>query len=276
MNNFARHYVATDADRRNRYQNPDFKIKKLLRKFQNSKFGFYCPKKVSALFFNKAVRRMADTRQFSLDPIFARCLFGEKLILSVPTQIIQRHTNPWLTLFGKNYCIQDYFLCDAQLDGVAGEISNLFTIREAEELIALGWDYRKAECYQNYRIALKANKLIRRQNVLLDSIEKIDQYFEKFKALHDSIKKHGLVSSNSNSSIKKSILTQRNIGVAIDQNGTLIKLSNGKHRYALAHALNLPFIPVEINMVHCGLLQDTDSCVDPYNKMYRLLDSGFW
>ena len=48
--------------------------------------------------------------------------------------------------------------------------------------------------------------------------------------------------------------TERDIGVAITETGELIRHLGGKHRTAIAQALNLPTMPVEIRMVHTGWL----------------------
>lgn len=49
----------------------------------------------------------------------------------------------------------------------------------------------------------------------------------------------------------------REIGVALDRDGAVIKLHGGKHRFALAVAHQLPTIPVELRMVHAQLLAST-------------------
>jgi hypothetical protein len=42
--------------------------------------------------------------------------------------------------------------------------------------------------------------------------------------------------------------------VAINENGELIRHLGGKHRTAIAQALKLPSLPVEIRLVHTGWL----------------------
>jgi hypothetical protein len=48
--------------------------------------------------------------------------------------------------------------------------------------------------------------------------------------------------------------TERDIGVAITETGELIRHLGGKHRTAIAQALKLPSIPVEVRMVHTSWL----------------------
>ncbi len=47
---------------------------------------------------------------------------------------------------------------------------------------------------------------------------------------------------------------ERDIGVAIDADGRLVRHTNGKHRMAAALALGIERIPVEIRLVHTGWL----------------------
>lgn len=61
--------------------------------------------------------------------------------------------------------------------------------------------------------------------------------------------------SNAQISQRSTQQPDREIGIAIDHRGNIIKLQGGQHRFALAKLLNISHIPVEIRMVHTDLLQ---------------------
>ena len=50
-------------------------------------------------------------------------------------------------------------------------------------------------------------------------------------------------------------LGEQDIGVAIDATGRLCKLPGGQHRFAIARALGLSEIPVQVRMLHVDVLQ---------------------
>lgn len=81
------------------------------------------------------------------------------------------------------------------------------------------------------------------------SIEELNHYFESLIELKSSIENDGYLSQRDLNQKKN----DDEIGVFVDRNGKLIKPENnfsGTHRFAIAKALNLPFVYVNVVAVH--------------------------
>ena len=99
-------------------------------------------------------------------------------------------------------------------------------------------------------------------DVPLDSERVIDAYFEHYLYLIESIRRSGVlprieVPRSTADSLVRSAKTEkeeREIQIAIGPEGELLRLGTGRHRTAIAQALELELIPVEIRLIHAKWL----------------------
>lgn len=137
------------------------------------------------------------------------------------------------------------------------EIIDLYKNRE---------NYREGRHYKRYAGQIAKGETVHRNRIALDTADKLDGYFEYYLALISDIEKNGVV-PHSDLGLRGQTgrrhrwtrtfwqdFAERDIGVAIDADGRLVRHTNGKHRMAVALALGLPRIPVEIRMVHARWL----------------------
>lgn len=105
----------------------------------------------------------------------------------------------------------------------------------------------------------------RRNGVPLDSLARIEAYFDHYRRLRDSIAAHGLASREAvPAAAREGALStvrgpgaerrERDIGLAVGRSGRFIRLVGGRHRTAIAQRLKLPRIPVQIRLVHVDWL----------------------
>lgn len=134
---------------------------------------------------------------------------------------------------------------------------------EAAELLAADLRFADTRVYGRYRRRSEAGRPMVRNRVVLDSVERVDAYFEAFVSLFASIRENGLQ--------RRAQWTRRDrrrpsyrpwaaewneqdIGVALTADGRLCKLPGGQHRFAIARALGLSRVPVQLRLLHVGAL----------------------
>lgn len=205
-------------------------------------------------FFKHHLQLIHQGSAFSLHPLYAQYFFKQKLIIQLPIQRIEHAMHDWVQCNAQHLHTSDYFLSNQDLLSISHPVENILAYRHAKELLAADWNYQSTKAYQYFSTAVSKGKPIKKQHVLLDSTTAIDAYFERFQQLYLSIQNHGLL-SNAQISQRSTQQPDREIGIAIDRRGNIIKLQGGQHRFALAKLLNISHIPVEIRMVHTDLLQ---------------------
>ncbi len=204
-------------------------------------------------FFNRAMQVASNRSRFALYPAWVQYYCGEQLCVPVPTGQIQYYMADWLQSDTMRFHSSDYFLASGKWEGVLHDIERMPILDEARELIAAGWNFKATKTYCRLSQAINNGAPISRQHVVLDSEVKIAEYFHRFQSLFQSILECGLL-ANRTIAQQTGIPADREIGVAIDADGSLVKLPGGQHRFALAAALNIEVVPVEIRMVHVELL----------------------
>jgi hypothetical protein len=134
---------------------------------------------------------------------------------------------------------------------------------ETQELVEFGADYPSTPTFQGMIGAIGRGRPFRRYGRPLDTEDKVHAYFRYFLALTDSIRTHGFreqsridaLARDAGFEVRGSFaLRQRNIGVALSADGSLLRFLGGRHRLAIAQALNLPAVPVELRLVHLDWL----------------------
>jgi hypothetical protein len=139
--------------------------------------------------------------------------------------------------------------------------------REMQEIVAAGKDVRDTRAYSNLMSAIRRGRPSKRNNITLATVEAVEAYFRYCRGLIKSLRKRGVVRHRESgpfhglrikhwgarSPVHDS--TERDIGVAITEDGRIIRHLGGKHRTAIAQALNLATLPVEVRLVQTGWLE---------------------
>lgn len=183
---------------------------------------------------------------FCLNPYLASYFFKEKLLVTLPLSRITHFMRDWVVINRSKMHMSDYFIGGGEWDEIVMDISTMTVLKEAQQLMQKDCDYKQTDVYKELIEKMKNSTPAKKQHILLDTSDKIDDYFLRFTAVYYSIKKHGFQNNLSDS---------RNIGIAIDKNGNISKLPGGQHRFSIAYVLNLPEISVEIRMIHREYLQ---------------------
>lgn len=257
------------------YKHIDFNIlksRRFLAKYLVRYIVYLIPVVANRLIFPILFKTcMRSGKIFSLNPYLVKYFYKDKLLIFVSPQEIKKFMRDWIIdESGKKYHTNDYFLASGDWANITDDLENMYVFKEAYELEKQKWEYKKTDVYTNLIKRAKTNPAIK-QHILLNSIEKVDAYFERFKNLYNSIAKKGIIA------IKDFSLTamgnqDSNIGIAIDIDGSLIKLPGGQHRVSIALIQRLSVIPVEVRMIHKSYLQKICdeynlSCIDGVTKI---------
>nr|WP_298096583.1 hypothetical protein [uncultured Shinella sp.] len=193
--------------------------------------------------------------------------FSDALHLSIDPKSIKKRLLDYIFDDGRARWIGDDFLDGGNWDPILTALKNSYSHAEVVELCRTRQNFREGNRYQRYAARITKGETMQRNRIVLDTIDKLDSYYEYYLALIEDIEKNGIL-PHSDLGLRgqtghrhrwtRSLwqdLAERDIGVAIDADGKLVRHTSGKHRMAAALALNLPRIPVEIRMVHARWLQ---------------------
>jgi hypothetical protein len=207
---------------------------------------------------------MMSKKTFCINPYLAKYYFQNKMLISVSVVKITKFMRDWIVVDDSKKHTNDYFLATGDWINITDKIEDMHVFRETNELEKYKWEYKKTKVYTNLINRMQNKNPAKKQHILLDSVEKIDAYFERFKNLHDSMVENGFMAIN-DFKLNSISNQERNIGIAIDKDGSMIKLPGGQHRFSIALTLGIPKISVEIRMIHKEYLQKV---CDAYNLVY--------
>lgn len=199
---------------------------------------------------------------FSVPVSFAVAQLGDALLLNVPTAALERRLADWVRCGNSRVNVSDYFLGGGDWERFAHPFAASTVAAEARELAEHGLDYRATRVYADYLARLAAGRPVTRNRVKLDSRARVDGYFERFVALFESIREHGVVrlaaarglapalSCASGVRRGRTEFAEQELGIAIGPDGELFRLPGGQHRTAIAQVLQVPRLPVQVRLVH--------------------------
>jgi hypothetical protein len=158
--------------------------------------------------------------------------------------------------------IGSFFLDSGEWNGAVSPLSHSPVHREMTELVEADFNFRETREYRRLCRAITKGRPKLRSGVLLRTIDEVDEYYDYCVDLARSIADRGVLPRYAVRRRDRAVLkgrrqwlrsleaAERDIGVAIDRDGRLVRHLGGKHRTALAQALGCPSIPVEIRLVH--------------------------
>lgn len=199
-------------------------------------------------------------------PEHAMRFFGDTLHLDIDPSRLRRRITDWVRCQQGVRWVGVSFLDAADWSEAILPVERSPIHREMLELVTAGNDFRDTRSYRNLLHAIELGRPSKRNNVRLASVETVEAYFRYIHDLIASLKEHGVVRHSRTGAFHRLRLkhrearspmhdsTERDIGVAISETGELIRHLGGKHRTAIAQALGLAAVPVEIRMVHTAWL----------------------
>jgi hypothetical protein len=193
----------------------------------------------------------------------ARWFFAETLVFPVDPATLTERLQDRVRGADSAMQLSEQFLDEGDWTDVVAPVAETVEHRETVELVEYGQRYRAMPSFKRMRARARRNKPVRRYGTSLDSDEKIHAYFRYFLDLIDSIREHGMRDQGSLAGMQVPIgldvrgrhaRHRNNIGVAVAADGRLLRFLGGRHRMAIAQALGLNSVPVEVRFVHARWL----------------------
>lgn len=217
--------------------------------------------------FNAAVARLLDNPDsVGLSPGHSRWYFGASLKLELDPALLKRRISDFVFDRRGVRWTGVSFLDGADWSAALAPLIDSPVHREIGELIDADLHFRETRAYCVQVRAAAAGRAVRRNGIPLAGEAEIEAYYRYCVGLIASIRRHGVVRRRALDTLQAPRIRHRNarppaldrserdIGVAINDNGELVRHLAGKHRTAIAQALGLPSIPVEVRLVHVGWL----------------------
>jgi len=204
--------------------------------------------------------------------------FGSRLDLTIPAAAVESLLLDVVELGGRHFHTGQSFIGAGDWSGVLLPFTRHQISREARELKAAELRFRDTRCYAAYRHRAAAGRPMVRNRLVLDTPAAVDAYFEGFVALFESIAEHGLrrradfAARGAWRAGRRRWLAElgeQDIGVALAADGRLLKLPGGQHRFAIAGALDLREVPVQLRLLHVGALHGMSA-----SALIELIDAG--
>lgn len=217
--------------------------------------------------FDRAVAKMAQDGGRAVSPRQAAAYFGDSLFLDIdPQTLTHRLDEKYRDAEGWHW-IGEAFIDAGNWQDRLSPLQRSPAHREIIEICRTREKFREGRLYQTYLRQIGDGQPPRRNGRRIDTVEKLDAYFRYYAELIDNIERSGILPRHRAQRAPKGGLrprrarsfwqdfVERDIGVAIDRNGRLVRHTSGKHRLAAAIGLGLTTVPVEIRMVHLGWLR---------------------
>lgn len=238
-------------------------IQKDKRQEQRKK-SLFLTKKISKIFSSKLIFKAilnysltikSTNDNLSLHQNYKNQYFKDDLVVFIETEKITHFITSWICIKSKYVHSSDYFIANFNLLEHCKEINRLPILRTIEELLSNNFIHKNTQYYKKLNESIKNKRPITKQQALLDTEEKVDNYFNRIHALYQSITRHGLISNKIIAKNGKQYI-DREIGIAINNDGSLIKLQGGQHRFAIAKIKKIEKIPVEIRLIHKDIIKN--------------------
>ncbi|WP_374274254.1 hypothetical protein [Brevundimonas sp.] len=220
--------------------------------------------------FDRAVQRQAlSGRGASMSPGQARLVFGEALDLRIdPARLTHRLADAWDD-DGDVRSADQAFIDGGDWREIIYPVSDSRSHVEMLDLCRWRADFRRTSRYRVLAEQIAAGQAPRRDGVSLKSISDLDRHYLRGLALIESLERQGLQAVSRASSERRPPpalrrapwreWAERDIGVAVATDGSLVRHTCGRHRFAAAQGLGLASIPVEVRLVHAGWLAEAAS-----------------
>jgi hypothetical protein len=229
---------------------------------------FARPGGLADLLFARGFRRVTAGRAArSVRIEFALSWFGDDLVTEIDPSRLEHELVEIVDDGSKPVRLSHWFL-----DG--GDWTDLLRpLRPSEVQLEIDavFDYEdRLEDSPAFRALLansEAGRPSKRNGVSLTSPELIRSYLEQYRDLRRSMEEHGFrrragmppaaarLFSGTAVRGEAAERREREVGLAVGPDGTLLRITGGRHRTALAQRLKLPRMPAHVRLVHAAWLQ---------------------
>lgn len=226
--------------------------------FGGSRFLF--PARLAAVL--DPARRDAACR--SVSSTHARWFFGDSLVLWTDPQKLSERLLDRVRGNGRDVRLAERFLDGGDWGDVIVPADTAES-RETAELVQYRTDYPEMPTFRTMLARIRKGGRVGRYRQVIDSEEKLHAYFRYFLELTERIESQGFREQSALGPTEDPLGRavrgryadrQRDIGAAVDERGRLLRFLGGRHRTAIAQALKLPVVPVEIRIVHADWLAE--------------------
>lgn len=216
--------------------------------------------------FDQAVLRLAAKGGQATPAARAHFHFADALFLQIDPKTVEMRLRDNFLEAGSLRWVGTHFLDGGDWSHLLAPVAKSSSHAEIIELCRTRQNFRKGKRYRHYARRVTEGETIWRNRIGIDTHDKLDGYFEYYLALIEDIEKNGIL-PHSDLGLRNQTgyrhrwtrtfwqdLAERDIGIAIDAEGRLVRHTNGKHRMAAALALGIRQVPVEIRLVHARWL----------------------
>ena len=216
--------------------------------------------------FDRAFAQILTDTTAKVVPEYAIRYYGSTLHLDIDPLSLTHRISDWVRTPKGVRWMGTSFLDSADWSAAIAPVVRSPIHREMQEFVTVGGDLRDTKAYREMMLAIKLGRPTRRNSATLTNGEAVESYLRYCRDLIKSMRKRGAVRHSQSGPFYRLRLkhrdvrspvhdsTERDIGVAVTESGALIRHLGGKHRTAIAQALLLPSIPVEIRLVHTAWL----------------------
>lgn len=217
--------------------------------------------------FDRAFHKLiGDPAAATVIPEHAAWYYGNTVHLDIDPLNLKHRISDWVSDTRGVRWMGTSFLDAGDWDAAMMPLDRSPVHREMWEIATAEGDLRTTRAFRLLMHAIKLGRPARRNNIMLANAEAVNAYLHYCGDLVESMRKRGVVRHSEAGPFHRLRLkhrdarpvvydsTERDIGVAITATGEIIRHLGGKHRTAIAQALKLPSIPVEVRMVHTSWL----------------------
>lgn len=225
-----------------------------------------CSAPVFPAWFEMRVRSAAtNPARRSFPFLHAQRYFGSALIVDVDPNRLRLQLRSRVRGSAGPVRLTPQFLDGSDWTAELDPIPEQNTAREMAELVRFGADFRAMPTYAALVAQAEAGKPADKNGVVLATEPLIIAYFEHYLRLVDIIRDKGVLKrADLPPSLKQEAdspvraagreNSERDAGAAITADGELVRFESGRHRTAIAQALGLRSMPVEVRLVHIDWL----------------------
>jgi hypothetical protein len=219
--------------------------------------------------FNNSVERLLkNPGSVAIRPESAHWYFGSALRVEIDPACLRLRISDHVAGENGIHWVGSFFLDAADWSRALTPITHSPVHREMHDLILADLNYRKTRSYRVHMRLARRGRPVTRNGIALSGPEEVEAYYRYCVDLIASMRDQGVVPRHRLSLVDALGLkhrmarpvalngSERDIGVAINADGELLRHLGGKHRTAVAQALALPKIPVEVRMVHVHWLEN--------------------
>jgi len=216
--------------------------------------------------FDDAVYRLSSGGGAAMSPHVCALHFGDHLSLTIDPRRLTHRLSDQLVEGAGVRRTDRYFLDGGGWERVLFPVGESPVHGEILDICRTRSDFRKTSRYRWLVKQIEQGRPMARSGIRLDTVAKLDGYFSYYLDLVQSIERVGIVprkrmrfgqhtgrAHRSTRTVWRDLI-ERDIGVAVCPNGTLVRHTSGRHRVAAAVGLGLERIPVEVRMVHAQWL----------------------